>query len=85
MEDVQDSKGGNLDEMPYNGEREIVKTFASRKTSSGGTGLPSHSQKLTEIVPVQKNGGTKMERRLRERSFSDLPKLEFILRGSYKA
>jgi hypothetical protein len=32
VRDSQDSKGGALDEMPYNGERELVEPTSSRKT-----------------------------------------------------
>jgi len=32
MRDFQDSKVVTLDEMPYNGERELVEPISSRKT-----------------------------------------------------
>jgi hypothetical protein len=32
MGDPQDSKKGNLDEMPYIGERELIEPISSRKT-----------------------------------------------------
>jgi hypothetical protein len=32
VRESQDSKGGNLDEMLYSGEREVVESTCSRKT-----------------------------------------------------
>jgi hypothetical protein len=32
VRDSQDSKGGTLDEMSYNGKRELVESTSSRKT-----------------------------------------------------
>jgi hypothetical protein len=32
LRDSQDSKGGTFDEMPYSGERELLKPTSRRKT-----------------------------------------------------
>jgi hypothetical protein len=32
VRDSQDSKGGTLDEMPYNRERDLIESTSSRKT-----------------------------------------------------
>jgi hypothetical protein len=61
--------------MPNSGKRELVEPTSSRKTaSSGGMGLPSHSQKFdTELFLSKRTIGTKMEKRVRERRSSDNP------------
>jgi hypothetical protein len=41
VRDSQDSKGRTSDEILNSGKRDLVES-----TSSGGMGLPSHSQKL---------------------------------------
>jgi hypothetical protein len=48
VKDFQASKGGNLDEMPYSEERELVEPTSIRKTEHQGMGLPSQSKTLTQ-------------------------------------
>jgi hypothetical protein len=73
VRDSQDSKGGTLDEMPYNGERELKSpTPVERHGSSQRMGLPSHSQNSDpELFLSKRITGTTQEKRLRERQYSD--------------
>ena len=42
VREYQDSMGGTLDEMPNNGEREIIESTSSRKTGHGVEGWGFH-------------------------------------------
>jgi hypothetical protein len=87
VKDSQDSKGGNLNEMPNSGERELVESTSSKKdrASSGGIGLSSHNSSDLELFLSIRSAGTKMEKRLRERLSTDWPSLGPISRGYSKA
>jgi hypothetical protein len=43
VRESQDSKGGTLNEMPYSGERELVKPTTKRKTGHQVEGWGCHS------------------------------------------
>jgi hypothetical protein len=79
----QDSKRGNLNEMPNREESKLVKSTSSRKQ---GIKWKDRLKNFDpELFMSKRTAGTKMEKRLRERRFSDQPNLESISRGSSKA
>jgi hypothetical protein len=47
VRDSQDSKGGNLDEMYYSGERELVESTSSKKTGHQAEGWGCHPKSKT--------------------------------------
>jgi hypothetical protein len=55
--------------------------------SSGRMGLPFHSQKNSdpELILYKRTTGTKMEKRLRERRYSDQFNLTSVLRRGTRA
>jgi hypothetical protein len=78
VRDFQDSNGGTLDEMPYSGKREIVESTSSRKTGHQVEGFGCHTiVKISdpELLFFERTAGTKMEKGLRKRGFSNRPKL----------
>ena len=83
MRDSQDSKGGTLDEMPYSGKRELVESTSSRRTIKwrDGVTIPQSKNSDPELFLSKRTAEAKMERSLRERRFSDQPKLGHIPRG----
>jgi hypothetical protein len=52
VRDSQDSKGGTLDEIPNNGERELIESTSSRKTGHQVEGWRCH--------PTVKNSGQEL-------------------------
>jgi hypothetical protein len=88
VRDSQDSKKGTLDEIPNNGERELEEPTSSRKTGHQGEGWSYYStvkNSHPELFLFKKTSGRKMEKRLRERTYSDRPNLGFISKGGSKA
>jgi hypothetical protein len=88
VRDSQDSKGGTLGEMCNSGEREIVESTFNRKI---GHQVEGWGCRLTvknsdpELFLSKRTAGSKMEKRWRERRFSDRPNLGSISRGGSKA
>jgi hypothetical protein len=78
VRDSQDSKGKTLDEMPYSRERELVESISRRKTGHQIQGWGWHSRAKTsdaEFFLSERTAGITMEKRLKQKSFSDWPKL----------
>jgi hypothetical protein len=70
-----------LDEILKSGERELVESTSSRKTGyhlKGWGHHPAAKNSDPELFLSKRTAGTKMERRLRERSFSDRPNFGLI-------
>jgi hypothetical protein len=79
VRDSQVSKRGNLDEMPYTGERELVEPTSSRKI---GHQVAIPKSKLWPIVvPVCKNCRDGNGEEPEKRRSSDRPKVESDSRG----
>jgi hypothetical protein len=88
VRDSKNSKGGTLDELPNNGERELVEFISSRKTGNQMEGWGCHptvKNSDPELFLSKRIAGTKMEMILKERRSSDQPNLESISRGGSKA
>ena len=88
MRDYQDSKGGTLDEMSKNGEREFVEFISSRKTGHSVERWGCHptvKNSDPELVLSKRTAGTQMEKRLRERRSGDCPTLRSSSKGGPKA
>jgi hypothetical protein len=86
VRDSQNSKGGISDEMPYNGERKLVESTSSRKTGHQVEGWGCHPMvKNSELFLSERTTGTKMEKSLWKRRFSDWPKLGSHSREGSKA
>jgi len=88
VRDSQDSKGRTLDEMPNSGERELAVSTFSRKTEHQVEAWGCHptvKKSEPELFLSQRTAGTKMEKGLRERRFSNQPKLGPRSKGDPKA
>jgi hypothetical protein len=84
---MRDSQESN-DEMPYSAERELVEPTSSRKTGHQVEGWGCHpivKNSDSELFLSERTVGTKMEKRLRQRGFSDWLKLGSSSRGGSKA
>jgi hypothetical protein len=88
VKDSHDSKGGTLGEMFNSGERELVEPTSCRKTGHQVEGWGCHSTIRSsdpELFVSKRPAGTKVEKRLEERRFSDKPKLGLSSRGGSKS
>ena len=84
MRDSQDSKEGTIDEMPNSGEKELIESTSSRKTDHQVEGwgcYPTVNNSDPDLFLSKRTSGTKTEKRLRERRFSNWRNLGFISRG----
>jgi hypothetical protein len=72
MRDSQDSNGETLDEMPYSGEWELVEPKAGLQVEEWGC-HPTVKISDPELFLYERTAGTKLEKSLRKRSFSDSP------------
>ena len=73
--------------MSTSGERELVEPTSSRKTKLQVRGwgfLPSVKNSDSDSLTSKRTAGIKIEKQLRERRSSDLPKLESSSRGCSK-
>ena len=78
MRDSEDSKGENSDQVLYSGEGELLESISSGKTGLQVEGWSYHSTVKNsdpELFLCKRTARTKMEKSLRERRFSDRPKL----------
>ena len=68
--------GGTLDKMPNSGEKELAESTSSRKTGHHVEGWSCHhtvKNPDSELFLSKRTAGTKMKKRLRERTSSDRP------------
>ena len=70
----EDSKGRILDEMPYNEKRELEASTSSRKTRHHVEDEIPVKNSVPELFVSERTAGTKMEKSLRKRRSSDMPK-----------
>jgi hypothetical protein len=81
VKDSKYSKGGTLDAMYNNGDREFIESTSSSKTGLQVEGWDCHptvKNSDPELFLSKRPSGTKMETRLRERRSSELPNLGSI-------
>ena len=72
-------------ERSNSGEREHVELISSRNQVEGWGCHPRVKNTDSELFLSKRTSGTKMEKRVMERRFSDWPKLEFSSREGSKA
>jgi hypothetical protein len=73
-----------LDEVLYSGEGELVESTSSRKTGHQVEGWVYHPTVKSfdpELFLSEETAGTKMEKDMRERRSTDLPKLGSSSKG----
>lgn len=88
MRESQDTKGGTIDEMTNNGEREHVESTYSIMTGHYMDGWDCHPKVKhsdPELFLSNRTSETKKEKRLRGRRFSDQNKLGSFSWGVSKA
>jgi hypothetical protein len=84
VRDSQDSNEGTIDEMPNSGEKELIESTSSRKTDHQVEGwgcYPTVNNSDPDLFLSKRTSGTKTEKIVRERRFSNWRNLGFISRG----